>query len=211
MIEADDRLKRLSSVLFPLATPLAELPVDGFKPDSAIWRPRPAAVLVSIIIDPEPALILTVRSDALKSHAGQVAFPGGGREGTELFPLQTALREAQEEVGIDPGQVEVIGLMRCFDTITAYRIVPVVGLIHGPWQATACPREVREVFRLPLTEVLEPTAYRQHQVRRQRRKYVLWSMRSACWPIWGATAAILSHLAELAAGSVPALHHSESA
>lgn len=197
MTEADDRLKRLSSVLFPLGTALADLPVDGYKPHSVNWRPRSAAVLLPIITEPEPALILTVRSDELKSHAGQVAFPGGGREANEAFPLNTALREAHEEVGINPGQVKALGLMRCFDTITAYRIVPVVGLIRGPWQANACPREVRQVFRLPLAEALQPTAYRRHLVRRQQREYPVWSMRSACWPIWGATAAILSHLAEL--------------
>lgn len=201
MNEFEDRLQRLSSALFPPDTPLHALPVDGYRPPSAQWRPRQAAVLVPIELDPEPALILTIRSHALKSHAGQVAFPGGARDGSEDFPLQTALREAQEEVGIDPAQVRVLGLMRCFDTISAYRVVPVVGVVRTAVQVAACPHEVKSVFRLPLSEALEPAAYRRHWLSHRQREHELWSMRSARWPIWGATAAMLSHLAELAVAS----------
>lgn len=204
MNELDDRLQRLSSALFQPDTQLSELPVDGFRPSNSRWSPRPAAVLVPILVQPEPVLVLTVRSHALKSHAGQVAFPGGGREGEEAFPLQTALREAQEEVGINPAQVEVLGMTRCFDTISVYRIVPVVGIVSGPLRLVPCPHEVQRVFHLPLREALDPDAYRQHRIRHRQRCYAVWSMRSARWPVWGATAAILHHLALLANGQVPA-------
>lgn len=200
MTEAENGLKRLFSGLYSSQTPFDTLPVDGFKPVTAVWRPRLAAVLVPIVMDPEPALVLTVRSHALKSHAGQVAFPGGGRETRESFPVVTALREAEEEVGIDSDAVEIMGLTRCFDTITAYRIVPVVGVVRRALQLRPCPREVLTVFRLPLTEALDPSSYRLHQVRHRQRQYEVWSMRSARWPIWGATAAILAHLSQLADG-----------
>lgn len=204
MIDAENGLTRLASALFSPQTPLEALPVGGFKPDATVWRPRLAAVLVPIVLEPEPSLILTVRSHALKSHAGQVAFPGGGRDPQESFPVATALREAQEEVGIEPAAVEVMGLTRCFDTITAYRIVPVVGIVRGALRLQACPREVLTVFRLPLVEALDRGSYRLHHVQHRRRRYEVLSMRSACWPVWGATAAILSHIAELADCAQPA-------
>lgn len=197
-MELTARLERLASGLFDPAQPWSDLPIDGYKPPSASWQPRQAAVLIPIVLEPEPALLLTVRSHALKSHAGQVAFPGGGRDGQEDFPLQTALREAHEEIGIEPEQVRILGMLRCFDTISIYRIVPVVGLVQGALNFVPCPREVRSVFRLPLDLALDLSAYRQHAIRHRQRSYEAWSMRSARWPVWGATAAMLQHLAQIA-------------
>lgn len=196
--EPDARLERLASALHAVDTPVEDLAVDGYRPAGDAWRPRPAAVLVAIVLKPEPAVILTVRSDLMNSHAGQVALPGGGRCGTEVFPLGTALRESSEEIGIAPGDVRILGMTRCFDTITAYRVVPVVGVIDIAPVLTACPREVRTIFRVPLGRVLDPSSYCRHDVRHRARHYELWSMRSECWPVWGATAAILAHLADLA-------------
>lgn len=197
MIDLDDRLDRLSSLLFPADTPVDELAVDGYRSDSKSWRPRPAAVLVPLVRAPEPGLILTVRSGGMASHAGQVAFPGGGRHGEEPFPVTTALREAREETGIEATSVRVIGLMRQFDTISAYRVVPVVGLLENAPSFKPCPREVRAVFSVPLARVFDPASYCRHRVAHRGRGYELWSMRSERWTIWGATAAILAHLAEL--------------
>lgn len=191
----DDRLSRLSSVLFSPSTPVDQLPVGGYRPDEADWRPRLAGVLLPLVLVPEPCLVLTVRSEAMSSHAGQVALPGGGREADEPFPVQTALRETQEETGIDPGSVEILGLMQQFDTISAYRIVPVVGVVRQPQIFRPCPREVRQVFTVPLERVLDVASYCRHRVRRHRRNDEVWSMRTDCWPIWGATAAILADLA----------------
>lgn len=191
-------MEGLASGLFDAGQPWSSLPVDGYKPPDAAWQPRQAAVLIPIVLEPEPALLLTVRSHALKSHAGQVAFPGGGRDGCEDFPVRTALREAHEEVGIEPAQVQILGLLPCFDTISVYRIVPVVGLVQGAPRFVPCPREVRSVFRLPLDQALDLSAYRQHAIRHRQRSYKVWSMRSARWPVWGTTAAMLQHLAQLA-------------
>lgn len=201
MTELDDRLERLSSVLYPLDTPVDELHVDGYRPVAKVWRPRAAAVLVPLVRAPEPALVLTVRSGHMASHAGQVALPGGGRHGDEQFPVTTALREASEETGIAAESVRVLGLMRQFDTISAYRVVPVVGLLEHAPVFRPCPREVRSVFTVPLRRVLDPASYCRHRVAHRQRDYEVWSMRSERWLIWGATAAILAHLAELVAGS----------
>ena len=156
-------------------------------------------MLVPIVLAPTPALILTVRSGAMASHPGQVALPGGGINTGDAFPIGTALREAQEETGIDPASVEVLGLMRRFDTISGYRIVPVVGVLPALPELEACPREVLSIFSVPLERALNPSSYCRHQIRHKQRDYPVWSMQSETWPIWGATAAILAHLADLAA------------
>ncbi len=201
MAEVDDRLARLSSALYSPDRAIDTLVVDGFQPEvGQAWRPRQAAVLVPIVLGPEPAVILTVRSDAMSSHAGQVALPGGRRSGQEPFPVTTALREAAEETGIAPADVQVLGLMRRFDTISAYRIVPVVGVLSTPPRLRPCPREVRAVFEVPLGRVFDPLSYRRHRVWHRHRSYEVWSMLSERWPIWGATASILGHMAGLASG-----------
>ena len=200
--ELDGRLAGLSSILFPPDTPADQLHVSGYRPYdlASNCQPRQAAVLLGLILRPEPELVLTVRSGEVSTHAGQVALPGGGREGREAFPVQTALRETLEETGIEPASVEVIGLMQCFDTITEYRIVPVVGIIEHRPTFRPCAREVRTVFTVPMARVLDPKSYCQHEVRRDGQTFEVWSMRTDCWPIWGATAAILAHFSALATG-----------
>jgi len=197
----DDRLSGLSSSLFPPSTPLGQLPISGYRSDDPKWQPRLSAVLLPLVLSPQPALVLTVRSDGMSSHAGQVALPGGCREDAEPFPVQTALREAHEETGINPECVEVLGLMQQFDTISAYRIVPVVGVIRQEPTFCPCPDEVRKIFTVPLDRVFDADSYCRHQVRHLHKEYEVWSMRSDCWPVWGATAAILADLANLAAAS----------
>jgi len=173
-------------------TPHDALPVRGFRQQRRNWRPRPAAVLLPIVHEPEPAIVLTVRSRKLSLHAGQVAFPGGGREPSDAFPLGTALRETSEEIGIDSGQLCVHGLLDRFDTITGYRIVPVVASIEGSPRLRACPREVEQIFTLPLATALDPESYRQHLVMRGDYSHELYTMSAHHrWMIWGATAAIL--------------------
>lgn len=193
-------MARLVQSLHPATTPPDDLPLDGFRPGSDVtWRPRPSSVLVPIVLSPQPSLILTVRSGAMASHPGQVALPGGGVSAGDAYPIGTALREAQEEIGIDPATVTVLGLMHRFDTITGYRIVPVVGVLPVLPKLAACPREVGFIFSVPLARALNPASYRRHRIRHKGRDYPVWSMRTECWPIWGATAAILASLADLAA------------
>lgn len=132
----------------------------------------------------------------MAKHAGQVSLPGGGRDGDEQFPSTTALRETAEEVGLAADRVRLIGLLDHFDTISAYRVTPVVGWVDAPVCLQACPREVHEVFTVPLSQVLALDSYRQHQIKRNGLNYEFWSMKAAAhWPVWGATAAILRELA----------------
>lgn len=196
MIEIDARLARLASYLHPLDSRTDSLPVQGYRPPGDRWRPVPAAVLVALVLDPEPHVLLTVRNRRLSRHAGQVALPGGRAEPDEPFPVATALREAREEVGLKPEQVELLGLLDRFDTITGFRISPVVAAVHGPAEWQACPLEVAQIFTLPLVRVLDPESYRRHEIRRGGFSHEAWTMKSGCRPIWGATAAILRALRE---------------
>ncbi len=200
-MKADDEsaLSRLAQQLFPIETPADTLPIRGYRPPGGGWQPRAAAVLVPILEHPEPSVVLTVRGRALPSHAGQVALPGGGRLQGESFPLATALREAAEEISLDPTQVEPMGLMSRFDTISAWRIIPVVARVRVPVSLVPRRGEVQTLFRLPLADVLDQSSYRRHWIRRDGQQYEVWSMRSSLWPIWGATAAILHELATRAA------------
>jgi len=182
-----DRAARLHSP----DTPHDRLPLGGFRPVHDRWNPRPAAVLIPIIYQPDPAVVLTVRSRRMTLHAGQVALPGGRREADEPFPLHTALRETSEEIGIQPDRVSIHGLLDRFDTITGYRIVPVVASILGAPTLRPCPNEVETIFTLPMATVLDPASYRHHRVTRAGHSYDLISMAHPRWMIWGATAAIL--------------------
>jgi len=181
----------LAAQLHPPDTPHESLPLRGFRPAHDRWNPRPAAVLLPILEGSEPSVILTLRSRALSLHAGQVALPGGGREAADAFPLGTALRETVEEIGVEADQVRIHGLLDRFDTITGYRIVPVVASLPGDCRLQACPGEVDEIFTLPLSQVCDPASYRHHRVVRAGHAHDLVSMAHPKRLIWGATAAIL--------------------
>lgn len=174
----------LAARLHPPETPHEELPLGGFRPAHDRWNPRPAAVLIPIVEYPEPAVVLTVRSRWMSLHAGQVALPGGRRESDEPFPLVTALRETSEEIGVDAASIEVHGLLDRYDTMTGYRIVPVVASIAGQPQLTPCPNEVETIFTLPLSIVLDPDTYRHHRVVRGDHGHDLVSIPHPRWMIW---------------------------
>jgi 8-oxo-dGTP pyrophosphatase MutT (NUDIX family) len=157
--------------------------------------PVPAAVLVPIITHPAPTILLTRRTSHLKKHAGQVSFPGGRIDPGDGDAETAALREAQEEVGLDPAMVEVIGRMDDYVTGTGYRITPVLGLLPPGLSYNPSPHEVDAVFEFPFATLLDPDApkrQRQH-VRGQWREYWVWPHPDHF--IWGATAAIMHHLA----------------
>lgn len=157
--------------------------------------PVPAAVLVPVILGARPSILLTKRTAHLKRHAGQVCFPGGRIDQEDADPEAAALREAEEEVALDPSRVEVIGRMSDYVTGTGYRITPVLGLLPPGLTYRPSPHEVEFVFELPISVVLDPNA-----PRRQNREVLGRSREFWVWPhpehlIWGATAAILVHLA----------------
>ena len=155
----------------------------------------PAAVLVPIVLGSAPGILLTKRTSHLAKHAGQVSFPGGRTDPDDPHPEATALREAEEEIGLDPARVELIGRMTDYVTGTGYRITPVLGLVPPGLELIPSPHEVDAVFELPMAVLLDPEAPRQRRAHYRGRWRSFW-----VWPhpdhyIWGATAAILVHLA----------------
>ena len=163
-------------------------------------RVVPAAVLVPIVSHPEePSVLLTLRSPRLSSHAGQVSFPGGRMEPGET-PEAAAVREAAEEVGLDPRLPELIGRLPEHLTGTGYHVTPVVALLPAPLSLTPDPAEVAEAFELPLSTVLDPAApeRRSGEFRGRRREFWVWPHERHY--IWGATAAILVNLARVLRG-----------
>lgn len=189
-----NRLSGLVECLHPLDTHPEHLPVSGFRPAAGDWTPRPAAVLVPILDRGKPEILLTVRSDHLSLHAGQVALPGGAVESRDASPVATALREAAEETGIKCELIQPVGLLDCYDTITGYRMVPVVGLVRGRFHLRPNPAEVRDIFTLSLEWVLDPARYRRHRVVHAGRSFNLLAIEHPRHLIWGATAAVLDQL-----------------
>jgi 8-oxo-dGTP pyrophosphatase MutT (NUDIX family) len=157
--------------------------------------PVPAAVLVPIVMGPEPSLLLTKRTSHLKKHAGQVSFPGGRVDPEDRDATAAALREAHEEIALDPASVEIVGRMDDYVTGTGYIITPVLGLIPHGAAYRASPDEVEAVFEFPFSTLLDPDAPRRQKqhVRGRWREYWVWPHPE--YFIWGATAAIMHHLA----------------
>lgn len=155
-----------------------------------------AAVLVPIIMETEPRILLTRRADHLRSHAGQVSFPGGRIDPEDGSPEAAALREAWEEVALDPRAVEPIGRLPILQTGTGFLVTPVVGLVKPDVILRPAAAEVAAILSLPLAVLLDPT-----QPTRRRMKVKGGDWREFwVWPhddhhIWGATAAILVSLA----------------
>jgi len=160
-----------------------------------------AAVLVAFVLGPAPAVLLTRRGERLSSHAGQVSFPGGRIDPQDSGPEAAALREAQEEIGLDPSHVELLGRLDDHETGTGYRITPVLGLLPPGVSLDALglrpsPNEVDALLELPVSVLLDPEApQRRHVVQNgQPRTYWVWPHPEHY--IWGATAAILVDLAQ---------------
>ncbi len=155
---------------------------------------RPAAVLLAVTEDAR--LILTKRSAHLKHHPGQIAFPGGKQDPGDPTPVDAALREAEEEIGLPRGQVEVLGTMPAHETVTSYEVTPVVGLIRGTFQPRAELGEVAEIFSVPLAHVTDPARFRIEGRRWQGRHRRYYTVPYGPYYVWGATARILRALAD---------------
>lgn len=154
----------------------------------------PAAVLIAITDRPEPGLILTQRPDTMRRHAGQVAFPGGRVDPEDVDAIAAALREAEEEVALLPANVDVIGVLDSYRTVTGFDIVPIVGVIAPDLPLIPHDREVAAVFEVPLKFVLDAANHAEQSVMFEgsERTYIemMWGERR----IWGATAAMLVNL-----------------
>lgn len=191
-----DPLSSLLSAVRPLSAP-PEGPAWNHREMSELIGDtprRPAAVLLGWREGVQPRLVLTVRTDSLQDHAGQVAFPGGRTDPGDADAVATALRESEEEIGLDRRLVQPIGFLDNFETISGYRITPVVARIAHNARLYPAPSEVAEVFEVPLAFFLDPANLRRYVMdfrghRREMVEFVHGGHR-----IWGATAAMLFNL-----------------
>lgn len=158
--------------------------------------PCPAAVLVPVIARPTLSVLLTQRTDSLPRHAGQIAFPGGKMEAGDSDPIATALREAHEEIGLDPSFVEPLGYLDAYRTGTGYRIFPVVALVREGFVLALDVNEVADAFEVPLDFLMDARNHKTH-VRSwngaARRFYAIPFQERY---IWGATAGIMKNMHE---------------
>lgn len=159
-------------------------------------RPRVlAAVLVGLVARPDGVrVLLTRRTDTLNNHAGQVSFPGGRIDADDRGPLQAALREAWEEVAIGAEWIEPLGFLDPYDTVTGFRVLPLVARLDPDYRAVPNPREVADAFEVPIGPLLEGRDIEQVAAEFYGRTRHYWEYRQGPHRIWGATAAMLVNL-----------------
>jgi 8-oxo-dGTP pyrophosphatase MutT (NUDIX family) len=187
---------RLLSAVSPFDEGVSSLKLRGLRDiDGGVLRPnRTAAVLVPILDKPEPEVLLTVRSERLPQHPGQVSFPGGAVDRSDRSAISTALREANEEIGLDFSQVSPLGFLDRLDTISDYRVLPVVGLVKSSFIWHPDEREVAEVFTIPLKIAINHREYSHEEFVRENTSFTISSLQWQGHRIWGVTAAILLNL-----------------
>lgn len=183
--------------LSPLELPLK---LDKLLSPAILKTLRPASVLVPVIRrGHELNVLLTRRSEKLRSHKGQISFPGGRREDSDGSAAAAALREAEEEVGLPPFAVEVVGYLDDYPTITRYLVTPVVGIVADMIEVRPCAREVAEVFEVPLSFLLDLDNFERKAFSRNGMNVPFFELNYGSYRIWGATAGMLLNLAQKAA------------
>ena len=161
-------------------------------------RQNPASVLVPVIGRPgHPTVLLTRRSDALAHHAGQVCFPGGRVEETDIDIVDTALRETEEEIGLNRRHVEIIGKLDNYVTRTGFAVTPVVGLVSPPFDLNINSVEVADVFEVPISFVLDRRNHERQSKEWQNKMRHFYVLPHPDFYIWGATAGMLVHFANM--------------
>ncbi len=189
----------------------AELPdwLPEFRGDGLVLpehAPSDASVLIGLVSRADGlGVLLTQRAMHLNKHAGQISFPGGRREATDPDVIATALREAHEEIGLEPTRVEVLGAMPTYTTVTHFMVTPVIGIVDPPTAYQPDPNEVDDIFEIPLRFLMAPA---NHQRRRLEWEGQTRDILSMPWQdpqtqterfVWGATAAMLRNLYRLLA------------
>jgi 8-oxo-dGTP pyrophosphatase MutT (NUDIX family) len=156
---------------------------------------RAASVLVPIVARPDqPTVLFTQRTAHLKSHSGQISFPGGRAEEIDASPERTALRETWEEVGLPAERIELLGRLSDYHTRTGYRITPVVGIVQPPFELRPDDNEVAEVFEVPLAFLLDERNHQRHSREYEGEQRHYFAIPYQDRYIWGATAGMLVNL-----------------
>ncbi len=174
------------------APPAARGMSDGFRLPGREGEPTQAAVLVPVVNRADGLqILLTQRSADLPDHPGQISFPGGRVEPGDADLTAAALRETTEEIGLAPERITILGALAPYETVTGYRVTPVVGWVEPPFSVTPDPVEVADIFEVPLAFLLDPRNQQRHfrMLGEIRRDY--WAIPWRDRYIWGATAAML--------------------
>ena len=161
---------------------------------AAVWPIRPAAVLVPVVEHSEPTVLLTQRAQHLPDHPGQISFPGGKIDAGDETPLHSALREAEEEIGLDRAHVEPLGYLDLYMTTLGYRIVPLVARVKPGFELTLNPSEVDNVFEVPLAFLMDVANHQRHSRDWQGVTRHFYAITFEERYIWGVTAGILRNL-----------------
>lgn len=191
LVNTDDRLPR------PMIS--LELPfrADKILTPALMSSLRPASVLVPVMRrGDELTVLLTRRADHLRSHKGQISFPGGRRDEVDVSAAANALREAQEEVAMPPSSVEIIGYLDDYPTITRYMVTPVVGIVSGEPSLYPHEDEVAELIEVPLDFVLSPKSFERKSFMQGGFKVPFYELNFGPHRIWGATAGMLWNLCQ---------------
>jgi 8-oxo-dGTP pyrophosphatase MutT (NUDIX family) len=154
----------------------------------------PAAVLVAVVERSAPTVILTLRPETMRRHPGQISFPGGRIDPGDDGPVAAALREAEEEIGLPPSQVDVIGIADVYRTVTGFEVTPVVGIVPPDLPLSPHPGEVAAMFEAPLHYLLDPAHHVERSAVWRGRQRHYYEIDYEGRRIWGATAAMIVNL-----------------
>ncbi|WP_088329002.1 CoA pyrophosphatase [Lacimicrobium sp. SS2-24] len=166
-----------------------------YEPDYPLNKPGyPAAVLMPLINREQMTMLFTRRASHLRHHGGQVSFPGGRMELQDDNLLAAALRETEEEIGIDKEQVEIIGQLGCYRTISGFEVTPYIGIIEPPLALRQDHNEVASIFEVPLSYLMNRDHHMVHYAQRRGHHHPIYFIHWQQQHIWGATAAFVRNL-----------------
>ena len=195
----EDEFRTRAARLHAAPPDVARRSDDDLNPQARIIppgvEPKPAAVLVPLVPrHGELHMLLTQRQPHMRSHAGQIAFPGGRIDASDADPVAAALRETEEETGITPGFVEPLGFLDIYLTGTSFRVVPVVAIVRPGFTVTPHEGEVADVFEVPLSFLMNPANHERHSREYQGKERFFYAMPWQGRYIWGATAGMIRNL-----------------